>query len=150
MGKGLRLNEGSDVTLAAIGNRVHPALEAAQLLGDMGISAGVLNMRFVKPLDQALLKAAAAQTPALVTIEDNALEGGFGSAVLEALAADQAPQAHVLRLGIPDHFIAHGAPSLLYDTVGLSPQKIAQRVGEWLRPRTVNGRRPERAAAIGS
>ena len=150
VGKGLRLKEGSDVTLAAIGNRVHPALEAAQLLGDMGISAGVLNMRFVKPLDQALLKAAAAQTPALVTIEDNALEGGFGSAVLEALAADQAPQAHVLRLGIPDHFIAHGAPSLLYDTVGLSPQKIAQRVGEWLRPRTVNGRRPERAAAIGS
>ncbi|MBI4374912.1 MAG: 1-deoxy-D-xylulose-5-phosphate synthase [Elusimicrobia bacterium] len=139
IGKGVRLKEGGDVTLIAIGNRVHPALEASQSLADRGISAGVLNMRFVKPLDVELLKQAAAQTPYLVTIEDNALQGGFGSAVLESL--NQATESlgpartdavRVLRLGLPDKFVEHGAPHLLYDSVGLSASKIADRVAHWL------------------
>ncbi len=138
VGKGLRLKEGNDVTLVAIGNRVHPAIEAAQMLDDMGISAGVLNMRFVKPLDTALLLEAAAKTPKLVTIEDNIIQGGFGSACLEALSAANSP-AQVLRLGLPDAFVGHGAPNLLYDSVGLSAPKIAARVGDWLKHKKHHG-----------
>ena len=141
VGKGVRVKEGLDVTFVAIGNRVHPAIAAATLLDDMGISAGVLNMRFVKPLDAELLKEAASRTPHLVTIEDNALQGGFGSAVLEALGP---ARAQVLRLGIPDRFIEHGSPDLLYDAVGLSAPKAALRVAEWLGRK--HGKAAERAA----
>lgn len=129
IGKGVRVKDGTDLTLLAIGSRVHPAIEAAHILDDIGISAGVVNMRFVKPLDEALLREVAAKTPRLVTVEDNVLAGGFGSAVLEALGP--AP-AQVLRLGIPDRFIEHGAPHLLYDAIGLSAPKIAERAAEWL------------------
>ncbi|MBI3288125.1 MAG: 1-deoxy-D-xylulose-5-phosphate synthase [Elusimicrobia bacterium] len=129
VGKGARLKDGTDATLLAIGNRVHPALEAAQILEDKGLSVGVVNMRFVKPLDIDLLRECAAKTPRLVTIEDNVLQGGFGSAVLEALTPGR---AEVLRLGIPDSFVEHGAPHLLYDCVGLSGPKIAERVAAWL------------------
>lgn len=131
VGKGVRWKDGTDVTLVAIGSRVHPAVEAAHLLDDLGISAGVLNMRFVKPLDKELLLEAAAKTKRLVTIEDNVIQGGFGSACLEALAA-AGSDAKVLTLGIPDSFVEHGAPHLLYDKVGLSAPKIAERVSQWL------------------
>jgi 1-deoxy-D-xylulose-5-phosphate synthase len=129
IGKGVRLKDGNDVTILAIGNRVHPALEAATMLEDRGISCGVVNMRFVKPLDVELLKECAIKTPRLVTVEDNVLQGGFGSAVLEALTPGR---AEVLRLGIPDQFVEHGAPHLLYESLGLSAPKIAERVAAWL------------------
>jgi len=129
VGKGARLKDGNDVTLLAIGNRVHPALEAAQILEDKGYSVGVVNMRFVKPIDVELLKECAAKTPRLVTIEDNVIQGGFGTAVLEALTPGR---AEVLRIGIPDAFVEHGAPHLLYDSIGLSAPKIAERVAAWL------------------
>ena len=131
VGKGQRLKEGSQVTLLAIGNMVHPALEAAVALDDLGISTGVLNMRFVKPLDDCLLREAVGHASHLVTIEDNVLQGGFGSAVLEALSSQPHKEVKVLRLGLPDSFVEHGAPHLLYDAVGLSAPKIAQRVAEW-------------------
>ncbi len=133
IGKGVTLKDGADVTILAIGNRVHPALEAAQMLEDRGISCGVVNMRFVKPLDVELLKECAAKTPRLVTVEDNVLQGGFGSAVLEALAPGR---VEVLRLGLPDSFVEHGAPHLLYDIVGLSAPKIAERIAAWLPAKT--------------
>ncbi len=133
VGKGARWKDGKDVTLIAIGNRVHPAVEAAHMLEDWGVSAGVLNMRFVKPLDVELLREAAEKTQYLVTIEDNVLQGGFGSAVLEALGSRE---NKVLRLGLPDKFVEHGAPHLLYDAVGLSAPKIAEQVADWL------GRKP--------
>jgi 1-deoxy-D-xylulose-5-phosphate synthase len=134
IGKGVTLKDGADLTILAIGNRVHPALEAAQLLEDRGISCGVVNMRFVKPLDVDLLKECAAKTPRLVTIEDNVLQGGFGSAVLEALPPGT--KAEVLRLGLPDSFVEHGAPHLLYDIVGLSAPKIAERIAAWMPSKT--------------
>jgi 1-deoxy-D-xylulose-5-phosphate synthase len=135
IGKGVRLKDGTDVTILAIGNRVHPALEAAQLLEDKGISCGVVNMRFVKPLDVELLKDCAARTPRLVTVEDNVLTGGFGSAVLEALTPGR---AEVLRLGLPDGFVEHGAPHLLYDLVGLTAPKIADRIAAWVPNKSKN------------
>ncbi len=142
VGKGVRLKDGTDVTILAIGNRVHPSLEAAALLDDQGISAGVINMRFVKPLDETLVRQAAQQTPRLVTVEDNAVPGGFGSAVLEALHG--LPQAQVLRLGIPDHWIEHGSLEQLYDLVGISAPKIAQQTAHWLGAPS----RPKAPAAI--
>jgi 1-deoxy-D-xylulose-5-phosphate synthase len=138
VGKGVRLKEGEAVTILAIGNRVHPALAAAHMLDDQGISTGVINMRFVKPLDVELVLEAAARTPHLVTVEDNALPGGFGGAVLEAL---EGRATHVLRLGIPDRWVEHGTLEQLYDMTGLSSERIAQRVAEWL------GRTP-RAAPV--
>ncbi len=133
IGKGVTLKDGADLTILAIGNRVHPALEAAQILEDRGISCGVVNMRFVKPIDVELIKACAAKTPRLVTIEDNVLPGGFGSAVLEALAPGE---AMVLRLGLPDGFVEHGAPPILYDLVGLTAPKIADRIAAWMPSKT--------------
>ncbi len=135
IGKGVRLKDGTDVTILAIGNRVHPSLEAAQILEDKGISCGVVNMRFVKPLDAELLKECAARTPRLVTVEDNVLAGGFGSAVLEALTPGR---AEVLRLGLPDGFVEHGAPHLLYDLVGLTAPKIAERIAAWVPNKSKN------------
>jgi 1-deoxy-D-xylulose-5-phosphate synthase len=133
IGKGVRLKDGHDVTILAVGNRVHPALEAATLLEDRGVSCGVVNMRFVKPLDVELLKECAASTPRLVTFEDNALAGGFGSAVLESLGS---VRSEVLRLGIPDQFVEHGAPHLLYDALGLTAAKAAERIAAWLPRKT--------------
>lgn len=135
IGKGVRLKDGTDVTILAIGNRVHPALEAAQILEDKGISCGVVNMRFVKPLDVELIKECAAKTPRLVTVEDNVLQGGFGSAVLEALTPGR---AEVLRLGLPDSYVEHGAPNLLYDAVGLTAPKIAEKIAAWVPNKSKN------------
>ncbi|NNN04638.1 MAG: 1-deoxy-D-xylulose-5-phosphate synthase [Elusimicrobia bacterium] len=135
IGKGVRLKDGADVTILAIGNRVHPALEAAHILEDKGISCGVVNMRFVKPLDVELLKECAAKTPRLVTVEDNVLQGGFGSAVLEALTPGR---AEVLRLGLPDSYVEHGAPNLLYDAVGLTAPKIAEKIAAWVPNKSKN------------
>lgn len=132
VGRGVRLKDGDAVTLLAIGNRVHPALMAAHMLDDQGVSSGVINMRFVKPIDAQLVREAAAQTGCLVTVEDNAMPGGFGSAVLEAL--DGHP-GQVLRLGIPDRWIEHGSLDQLYDLVGISASRIAHQVAQWLEAR---------------
>ncbi|HBT62209.1 MAG TPA: 1-deoxy-D-xylulose-5-phosphate synthase, partial [Elusimicrobia bacterium] len=145
MGKGMRLKDGSAVTILTIGNRTHPAIEAAQLLDDHGISTGVINMRFVKPLDAEMLRAAAASTPRLVTVEDNALQCGFGSAVLEALHDHHG--VRVLRLGIPDRFVEHGSLDQLFNVVGISAPGIAQRVAAWMERPIRNATEP--AGAIG-
>jgi 1-deoxy-D-xylulose-5-phosphate synthase len=142
VGKGVRWKDGNDVTILAIGSRVHPAVEAAHMLEDIGLSVGVINMRFVKPMDVELLKEVAAKTPRLVTVEDNVLQGGFGSAVLESLGNTE---AQVLRLGLPDGYVEHGAPDILYDKVGLSAPKIAHQVAEWMGRKFEN---KEVAAAI--
>ncbi|MBI3548362.1 MAG: 1-deoxy-D-xylulose-5-phosphate synthase [Elusimicrobia bacterium] len=142
IGKGVRLREGKDATILAIGNRVHPSLEAAEKLAALGLSVGVINMRFVKPIDSELLKDVVSRTPKIVTVEDNVLEGGFGSAVLEALAAPGAVSGaasngvgtgryQVLRLGL-EGFVEHGAPALLYEQEGLSSGRIADRIADWM------------------
>ena len=145
VGKGVRLKDGRDLTLAAIGNRVGPCLEAAELLARRGISAGVLNMRFVKPVDKDLLLQSLEKAPALVTVEDHVLAGGFGSAVLEALSDSRLPHARVLRLGLPDLFVQHGAPAKLYESVDLSPERIAARAEGWLKAEGRSGAKAEAA-----
>ena len=114
IGKSEIVREGEDVLVIAIGNRVYPALEAAQTLADSGISATVLNARFVKPLDTETIVPLAERIGRIITVEDGVVMGGFGSAVLEALAAADITDVQVTNLGIPDEFIEHGDAQYLY------------------------------------
>jgi 1-deoxy-D-xylulose-5-phosphate synthase len=131
IGKAQLLRQGDEVCLVGIGLMANHALAAADLLKKKGIHAGVINARFVKPLDEELLVEAAGRYSLLVTVEDNALAGGFGSAVLE-LAAQKGLDVRIMTLGLPDRFIEHGARDTLYDRLGLSPRRIAERVREIL------------------
>ncbi len=131
LGKGRVISRGKDVNILAIGNRVHPAVKTAELLRASGIDAGVSDMRFVKPLDGELIRELAGASGRLVTAEDNALETGFGSAVLEFLNLNGLQPA-VLRLGIPDRSIEQGRPEELYEELDLTSGKMADRIKEWL------------------
>lgn len=126
-GKGEVLQTGSDVAILAVGLMVQHTLKAAEILEREGIHAEVVNMRFVKPVDAELLEDIAAKFDHLVTIEDNTVKGGFGSAVLETLQEIDKP-VRVLNLGLPDSFVEHGLPAQLHELVGLDPESIANRV----------------------
>lgn len=127
------LSEGKDVCLLALGRMVGVASAAAQLLAKRGISASVVNARFVKPLDELGVLGAVSKHELVVTIEESALLGGFGSAVGELLLdSDVSPQ--LLRLGVPDRFVTHGAPSQLLAEIGLTPEGVADSVERRLAP----------------
>ena len=128
IGKAEVLREGKDVCLWAIGSMVQSALQVAAKLAEQGISAGVVNMRFAKPLDKELLLAHAAQYGKIVTLEEGALQGGVGSAVLETLnEAKILQQCRVLTLGIPDEFVLHGDKKLLMKDLGLDVDAIVAK-----------------------
>jgi 1-deoxy-D-xylulose-5-phosphate synthase len=132
IGKAELLRDGSDVAIIAIGNMVYPAVEAAKRLADDGISTTVVNGRFIKPLDEQLVLQAARSTGKIVTVEEHALLGGFGSAVLECL--DQAGLTGIrsLRIGLPDSYIEHGAQALLRKKYGLDADGIYAKVKEFV------------------
>jgi 1-deoxy-D-xylulose-5-phosphate synthase len=132
LGKGETLRPGTDVTLMAIGHQVQPCLEAAEILAEKGVSVGVVNGRFVKPLDRDFVVGVARSAPLLVTVEENTVIGGFGDAVRAALEGEK---ADVRVIGVPDSFVEHGTQSKLRDKVGLSSAKIADRVLELHRQR---------------
>ncbi len=142
IGKGEILRSGRDVAILAIGGVVREAMGAADLLERHGISCEVLNMRFVKPLDAELLRDVAARIGTIVTVEDNVVTGGFGSAVLEQLGAQGITNVHVKVHGVPDRFIDQGTPAELYHELGLDEQGIAAVVQELLQA----GRPVERPA----
>lgn len=130
IGKGVWMKKGKDLTLVAIGNRVYPALETAQLLEKKGLRAGVINARFVKPLDTAILDEALKHSPRIVTLEDNSLCGGFGGAVAEYLTG-QDRAFKLLRLGLPDEFVEHGKVAQLQEQLGLTPEQMAEKILQW-------------------
>ena len=130
IGKGVWLKKGKDVNILAIGNRVHPAMQTAQTLAEKGLDCGVINMRFVHPLDTQLIDEALKLSRRLVTVEDNMLAGGFGSAVAEYLADKQA-DFKLLRLGIGDEFVEHGKVAKLYDRLGLNAEQMTQHILKW-------------------
>lgn len=132
IGKGVWMKKGKDLTLVAIGNRVYPALETARLLEKKGLHAGVINARFVKPLDTAILDEALTHSPRIVTLEDNSLCGGFGSAVAEYLTG-QDRAFELLRLGLPDEFVEHGKVAQLQEQLGLTPEQMAEKILLWSR-----------------
>ncbi|MBI2985767.1 MAG: 1-deoxy-D-xylulose-5-phosphate synthase [Deltaproteobacteria bacterium] len=133
IGKGELLRQGRDLVLVGIGNKVLPALRAAQDLSQLGIDAAVVNARFVKPLDRALFRDLLTQVPRLITVEDHVLEGGFGSAVLEFLAEEGITDVRVRRLGVPDRFIPHGTQEELRKICGIDKDAITQAALQMVR-----------------
>jgi 1-deoxy-D-xylulose-5-phosphate synthase len=127
IGESELLRDGDDAVLVAIGALVHPALEAAVELAAHGLSVAVLNARFAKPLDSARIVALARRCRALVTVEEHSGMGGFGGAVLEALAAAGAALP-VRCLALPDQLIEHGDPAAQKRAFGLDAEGIARAV----------------------
>ena len=127
-GKGELLRQaGEGGTIIAIGNMVAPALAAAEILSAAGIEVAVVNARFIKPLDREMILPLAANGR-IFTVEDNVLQGGLGTALLELLEEEGLPLAAVTRLGYPDRYIEQGEQQELYERYGLTPAGIAASV----------------------
>jgi 1-deoxy-D-xylulose-5-phosphate synthase len=133
IGRGELLREGSDVALIALGSTVPGALAAAERLAERGIEASVVDARFVKPLDADLLERVARRTRRVVTIEDHACAGGFGSAVLECLS-ERGVSVALARLGLPDRFIDHGATEDQWRETGIDVDAVVARAQHLLAP----------------
>jgi len=127
LGKGELLRKGKDGAILAIGTMVQPAMQAAAALALEGVELAVLNARFVKPLDRELI-VALAESCLLVTVEENALQGGFGTAVLELLEEEELSSVQVVRLGFPDSFIEQGEQAELKAAYGLDAAGIAESI----------------------
>ena len=126
VGKSEVLCEGQDILIIAAGNTVSPSVDAAGLLKEADINACVINARFIKPLDMDLISARAREIKYVLTVEENAVSGGFGSAVLEKLAEAGVERMKFKMLGIPDEFIEQGPQSLLRQKLGLDAEGIAR------------------------
>ena len=130
IGKGITMREGKDVTIIATGLEVSESLEAAKLLEADGISAEVINIHTIKPLDTELVVAAAKKTGKVVTVEEHSIIGGLGGAVAEVLA-EQAP-TKMLRIGVNDTFGESGPAKALIEKYGLDAKSIYEKVKGWL------------------
>jgi 1-deoxy-D-xylulose-5-phosphate synthase len=130
VGKAEVVREGHDLALLAIGASVYPAMEAANKLRNEGIEACVVNSRFVKPLDADLVYDLACRLKKIITVEENVLAGGFGSAVLEALGERDITGVSIRRLGINDIFVEHGSQAIIRAKYRLDADSIAQAARE--------------------
>ncbi len=126
LGKGKVLKTGDDILILAIGRPVGDALEARETLKGQGISATVVSCRFVKPLDIDLICSLAKKIPRVITVEENVRNGGFGSAVLEALSDEGLSGIQVERIGIADTFVEHGPQQLLRSLYGIDAPAIVK------------------------
>ena len=134
IGKAEVLREGKELCFWAIGSMVQSAVQAADKLKEQGIDAGVVNMRFAKPLDKELLIEHAKRYGKIVTLEEGVLAGGVGSEVLEILDdAGLLQQCAVLRLGIPDEFVTHGDKKLLFRDLGLDTDAIVKKAAAFVK-----------------
>jgi len=133
IGKGELLREGDDVVIVAVGSTVIPSMQAAEELAERGIHAAVVNARFVKPLDGELICRLGQEAGRVLTVEENVLGGGFGSAVLELLQTSGLHAVVVRRLGIPDVFVEHGSRDQLREMYGIDRQGVFNAVAEWMR-----------------
>ena len=125
LGRGVTMREGSDVTIAATGFMVHLAMQAADKLQEQGISAEVLNIHTIKPLDTDLITASAKKTGAVVTAEEHSIIGGFGAAVCEALS--ESYPVPVMRVGVEDKFGKSGKVPPLLEEYGLTADNIVAK-----------------------
>lgn len=134
VGKAEVLFEGRDVCIWAIGSMVQSAVESAVLLEQQGISTGIVNMRFAKPLDEKLLVEHAKRYKKIIVVEEGVLAGGVGSAVLETLNRyELLEQCDLLCLGTPDEFVVHGDKKLLFCDLGLDTQSIADKAAAFVK-----------------
>ncbi len=130
IGKGITMREGKDVTIIATGLEVSESLEAAKMLEVDGVSAEVINIHTIKPLDAELVVASAKKTGKVVTVEEHSIIGGLGGAVAEVLA-EQAP-TKMLRIGVNDTFGESGPAKALIEKYGLDAKSIYEKVKGWL------------------
>ncbi|NNF07129.1 MAG: 1-deoxy-D-xylulose-5-phosphate synthase, partial [Candidatus Eisenbacteria bacterium] len=136
-----KLEGGNDVALVATGAMVAIATKVSELLRREGIAATVVNGRFIKPMDENMLLEVTRDTGHVVTLEDNVLDGGFGSGILEVLA-HHGVEVPVKRFGLPDRFVQHGSRNQLFEELGLDPNSLAASIALWLKcqPETVESR----------
>ncbi len=130
LGQAETISVGQDANLVAIGSMVHPALQASRMLEAEGVSCGVINARYLSPLDKKAIAVAADKTP-VVVLEENVVVGGLGDAVLDAMADMGKPglmQGRILRVAIPREFVAHGAQGALRRELGFDAASIASKV----------------------
>ena len=148
IGRAEQLTDGDDLLIVAYGAMVAPAMATAGLLQEKGVRATVVNARFLRPLDEHLLLPLARRISRVVTMEEGALAGGFGGAMVEALS-DHGIQASVLRIGIPDVLVDHATPEQSTESLGLTPAQMAKRIQEHfadqLRPVSTDGIHPSSA-----
>ncbi len=142
VGRAQRLRDGADATILALGPPVWPALRAAEKAESLGLRVGVVNLRFIKPLDREAILAAAQETHRLVTVEEGCLAGGCGSAVLELLQEAGSTDVRVHRIGVPDEFVEQGEVSRLRRRLGLDEEGILASVVELCRNETGSACRP--------
>ena len=128
IGQGEVLRSGSDVAILALGTTVYPSLEAAQVLSEKGVDCTVINARFAKPLDADLIVETAKKVKRVLTVEENTLAGGFGSAVLQLLQARSLRDVQVRCLGIPDEFVEHASQPFLRAKYALDASGIASQI----------------------
>ncbi|MBD2423071.1 1-deoxy-D-xylulose-5-phosphate synthase [Cyanobium sp. FACHB-13342] len=129
IGRGELLTDGDDLLIVAYGAMVAPAMATAGLLQEQGVRAAVINARFLRPLDEALILPMAQRIGKVVTMEEGALAGGFGAAVVEILV-DHDVLVPVLRIGIPDVLVDHASPDQSKQSLGLTPPQMADRILE--------------------
>ncbi len=127
IGKGEILRHGDDVLLLAYGSMVYPAMQTAELLREHGVEATVVNARFAKPLDTELILPLARQIGRVVTFEEGCIDGGFGTAVLEALM-DAEIMVPVKRIGVPDLLVEHATPEESKASLGLTPAQMSETI----------------------
>ena len=129
VGTWVTLRPPATITLLAVGSMVPVAVEAAGLLATVGVPAGVVNCRFVRPLDAVVLASLAGADRRIVTIEENSLAGGFGSQVARWYDERSGPaRPRILSLGLPDGFVEHGSRGKLLELCGLTATLVAERV----------------------
>ena len=131
IGEGRKIKAGSDLAILSLGPLGNFAVKACEELERQGIHAGLFDMRFAKPLDEALLHEIFQSYNRIMTLEDGCLQGGFGSAVLEFMT-DNGYNSQVKRLGIPDSIVEHGEPAELYQECGIDTPSIVAASMEFM------------------
>ncbi|MCX5799342.1 MAG: 1-deoxy-D-xylulose-5-phosphate synthase [Proteobacteria bacterium] len=126
------LREGEDIAIIACGNTVYPAIAAARELEEEGIHSSVINGRFIKPMDRDMLVNLATHTKKILTVEEGAVIGGFGSGVMELLS-EEGIAMPVKSIGIPDIFLSHGSQKMLRKQIGLDQEGIKRAIKQWLK-----------------
>ncbi|MBC8276860.1 MAG: hypothetical protein H8E46_01405 [FCB group bacterium] len=138
LGKGEVLRKGSDIAILAVGPVVYECLSAAEKLAEEHHNPTVVDMKFVKPMDWDLLKQLSGDHRVFITVEENTIEGGFGSRVLEYIATLD-DSFRILRLGIPDHFVDQGPRKHLLKNLGLTAEGIVDSVNKFIASEKVLG-----------
>jgi len=131
IGRGEQVKKGADTAVLCVGNITNSVLKAADILSEKGINISVYDMKFIKPIDSDILNEVAENYKNIITVEENCLIGGFGSAVMEYYNSSGMRNLKISRMGIPDEFVEHGSTEKLFEILKLDPAGIAEKVIEF-------------------